>query len=64
MTARLPHNAAIIQQYEAAPTGHLGWGADTRTGQACLVCNCGEITGWKPLDEIMAAAAEHRIELD
>ncbi|WP_043173959.1 hypothetical protein [Streptomyces sp. NRRL B-24484] len=60
---RPPHNASIIQQYQASPNGHLGWGHDTRTGRACLACNCGTITGWLPLAEIMAIAEQHRIEL-
>lgn len=59
----LPHNAAIIQQYRSGePDG--GWATYERTGVACLVCNCGTITGWLPADEVMATARDHRTELD
>lgn len=59
--ARPPHNAAVIQQYEHTVDA-LGWGTDTRNGLACLVCNCGRITGWLPLAEVEDIATEHRIE--
>lgn len=62
-TVRPPHNATVYQQYEANhPGDHVA--TRRRTGLACLVCNCGTVTGWVTYDSAMTVAAAHRIELD